>query len=82
MAVQIPARRIRIEQAELLGHDLEHVIEQIVLVDLAGQADARRGVVRLADGIYESDRARLAGETVSREAEFSGTTAAERRRQP
>ena len=52
--------------AELLGHELEHVIEHIDGVDL--RALTRRGEARrLADGAFETRRAVAAGQKVSGE---------------
>ena len=52
--------------AELLGHELEHLIERIDGVDLS--AAARRGEARrLEDGAYETRRAIAAGRRVSGE---------------
>jgi hypothetical protein len=54
---------------ELLGHEFEHVLEQIDGVNL--RADAARGHARiLADGAYETRRATEAGLQVLREYEM------------
>jgi hypothetical protein len=54
------------EFAELLGHELEHLIEHIDGVDLS--AAAKRGEARrLEDGAYETRRAIAAGRRVSGE---------------
>jgi hypothetical protein len=51
-----------VEYAEWLGHELEHVLEQMEGLDLYGASqDPAGGVVKLADGSYETDRARRAG---------------------
>ena len=65
--VEIPALGTTLEYAELLGHEFEHVLEQIDLVDLASQADQDGGVWRVENGAFETERARLAGETVATE---------------
>jgi hypothetical protein len=52
---------------ELIAHELEHVIEQIDRVDLARLADTGAGASRLADGAFETERARRAGRTVAAE---------------
>ena len=66
--VEIPSPRTREEYAELLGHEFEHILEQIDLVDLDVQADAGGGATRLAEGTYETGRAQRAGLAVAREA--------------
>ncbi len=77
--IEIPSPRIRLEHAELFGHEFEHILEQIELLDLRAQADEGAGAVRLWNGAYETARARLAGERVALEAAVSGKTSAERR---
>jgi hypothetical protein len=50
------------EYAESLAHELEHVLEQVEGLDLDAAAEGRRaGVARLADGVFESERARRVG---------------------
>jgi len=64
---------------ELLPHELEHVIEQLEGVDLAGLAQrGEQGVVEVRPGMYETARARAAGLQVVREvyAEFDPAVAA------
>lgn len=57
--VEVPIGR---DFPELVAHELEHVLEQIEGVDLAALARRRdSGVVRRADGSYETRRAHLAG---------------------
>lgn len=54
---------------ELLPHELEHVIEQIEGRDLAALArSGEGGVVELAGGMFETERARAAGLAAAREA--------------
>jgi hypothetical protein len=66
--VEIPSPRTKEEYAELLGHEFEHILEQIDLIDLDAQADDGVGVTRLGDATYETARARRAGQAVAREA--------------
>ena len=64
--VEIP---MTVEHVELIGHEFEHIIEQIEGLDLPGLARAGRdGVVEIADGVYETARARAAGLAVANEA--------------
>jgi hypothetical protein len=50
------------EHAELIPHELEHVIEQIEGLDLARLArEGGHGVARTGDGSFETDRAKVAG---------------------
>lgn len=74
--VEIPSPRISVEYAELLGHEFEHILEQIDSVDLDAWADQGRAS-RAGDGAYETTRARRAGEAVAEEA-IKATTPAER----
>lgn len=54
--------------AELLSHELEHVIEQLEGIDLVRMAsDARMRVYRTASGAFETERARQKGRAVRRE---------------
>jgi hypothetical protein len=73
--IEIPTPRRWLEYAELFGHEFEHVLEQMDLVDLTGPKD-RGGGARLIDGSYETARARRVGEAVAQEAELTGTTSA------
>jgi hypothetical protein len=66
--VRLPMPIREHEAIELIAHELEHVLEQIDRVDLARLAAARAGAARLADGAYETERARDAGRTVAAEA--------------
>jgi hypothetical protein len=59
--VDMPVPLTFMEYAELFGHELEHILEQIDRVDLAALTDAREGASRLSDGAYETARARRAG---------------------
>jgi len=59
--VDIPVPLTMGEYAELFGHELEHVLEQIDGVDLEAMTAARDGATRLSDGAYETVRARRAG---------------------
>jgi hypothetical protein len=54
---------------ELLAHELEHVIEQLDGIDLAGKAAvARSGVRCCSDGAFETSRAVRIGTVVALEA--------------
>jgi hypothetical protein len=72
--VEIPSLGTALEYAELLGHEFEHILEQIDLVDLEAQADQGAGAKRVEDGAYETDRAQRAGEAVAKEAAITRTT--------
>src|SRR5689334_21957403 len=48
--VDMPVPLTMGEYAELFGHELEHVIEQIEGVDLQAMSDAREGASRLSGG--------------------------------
>jgi hypothetical protein len=57
------------DHAELIGHELEHVVEQIEGLDLAALArSGAPGVAEIQTGVYETRRARLAGLAVADEA--------------
>jgi hypothetical protein len=57
------------DHSELIPHELEHVIEQIEGLDLAALARAGdERVTEVADGVFETARARAAGLAASREA--------------
>ena len=75
-AVEMPVPLTAAEYAELFGHELEHVIEQIERVDLQAMTEARDGATRLADGSYETVRARRAGLLITDEIEHPRTVAA------
>ena len=55
--------------AELIGHELEHIIEQLDGVDLSRVAlgSARGSGVRVAGGKFETERAHRVGMTVREE---------------
>lgn len=56
-------------QVELIGHELEHVIEQIEGLNLPELARSRDGsVVEVQDGVYETERAKAAGRAIAAEA--------------
>jgi hypothetical protein len=78
--VEIPSPRTRLEYAELLGHEFEHILEQIDGVDLRAQSARPAGATLLADGAYETVRAQRAGEIVAMEAALKGSTSAETHR--
>ena len=66
--VEIPVPLTMSEYAELFGHEFEHILEQIDRVDLEEETttgEARR----LADGSFETRRARAAGQAIAIEAE-------------
>jgi hypothetical protein len=59
--IEVPICR---DAPELIVHEMEHVLEQMDGLDLAALARARKTDVRQgADGAFETDRARRAGET-------------------
>ena len=63
--VQIPPHG---DYAELVAHELEHVLEQAEGVNLAAlAADGSNSARRRADGAYETARAQRAGRTVAAE---------------
>jgi hypothetical protein len=52
----------------VLAHELEHVLEQIEGVSLSDAADRTSGGThRMADGAYETERARVAGRAAAEE---------------
>ena len=54
--------------AEMMGHEFEHLLEQLDGLNLAALAGRRgSGVDRHADGSFETTRAISAGQTVARE---------------
>jgi hypothetical protein len=68
--IEIPAA---VDLTELLPHELEHVIEQIEGLDLPALARRRgEGVVEVRRGVYETERARAAGQRVLQEV-YAGT---------
>ena len=57
ISLREPARYV-----ERIAHELEHVLEQVEGLDLdAAVADRRAGVARLAEGVFESERAQRVG---------------------
>ena len=68
--VDMPVPLTMIDYAELFGHEFEHIVEQIERVDLDAMTKARdAGASRLADGAYETTRARRAGRLIAEEVE-------------
>ena len=68
VVIELPAMAIA-DFAELLAHELEHVIELIDNVDLAELMKQRSaGVTRTSDGLYETTRAQAAGKAAAAEA--------------
>lgn len=62
------------DQAELIAHELEHVIEKLDGVHLHARASLRATGVRVAeDGAFETVRAVRVGRAVSREVQKSGS---------
>jgi len=74
--VEVPAAS-SVQQAELVAHEFEHILEQLDGVDLAAWA-GRSGVYRLGasdgDGPFETERARQIGRVVA--GEFAAATGA------
>jgi hypothetical protein len=68
-AVSIPVPLTTGEYAELFGHELEHIIEQIDRVNLEALALAGGDATRLSDGAYETARAHRVGLTIADEYE-------------
>ena len=57
------------DHAELIGHELEHVLEQIEDLDLPALARAgRRDIVEVHAGMFETARAKAAGLAIAYEA--------------
>jgi hypothetical protein len=68
--VEIPTPLTAPEYARRLAHEFEHILEQIEGVNLRTLADdPARGVSRLSDGAYESERAQRAGHAAALEVE-------------
>ncbi len=67
--VSMPVPLTFVEYAELFGHELEHILEQIDRVDLAALTAAGEGASRLSDGAYETTRARRAGFLIAEQTE-------------
>jgi hypothetical protein len=65
--VHLPATRALV--AELLGHEFEHIVEQIEGVNLSALADRRgTGVRRVDNNLFETDRAQKIGQIIASEA--------------
>ena len=63
--VEIPVNG---DYAELIGHELEHVIELIEGIDLPRRArEGAADVVEVQSGVYETARAKAAGQTIADE---------------
>ena len=76
VVIELPAMAIA-DFAELLAHELEHVIELIDNVDLAALMKQRSaGVTKTSDGLYETTRAQAAGKAVAAEAQSETDPAA------
>ncbi len=56
------------DPTEMLAHELEHVIEQLEGLNLAGLAPARGGAWSTGNGVFETERAIRAGRRVLDEA--------------
>ena len=68
VVIELPAMAIA-EFAELLAHELEHVLELIDNVDLNQLMKQRSaGVTKTSDGFYETTRAQAAGKAAAAEA--------------
>jgi hypothetical protein len=66
------------DHAELLAHELEHILEQIEGLDLYALAQIRNsGVWALDDAVFETDRAQAAGRTVQAETRRKRSPAAD-----
>jgi len=67
VVIEVPAVSIA-DFAELLAHELEHVIELIDQVDLAELRRQRAaGVTQTRDGVFETERAQAAGRAAAAE---------------
>lgn len=55
------------DYSESLGHEFEHVIEQIEGIDLKGQARDGKGIYKMYGDVYETDRALKTGKAVEQE---------------
>ena len=72
VVIELPAMAIA-DYAELLAHELEHVIELIDNVDLAELMKQRSaGVTKTSEGLFETTRAQAAGKAAA--AEMLGET--------
>jgi hypothetical protein len=67
VVIELPALSLA-EFAELLAHELEHVVELIDQVDLPALSRQRAtGVTRTAQGVFETERAKAAGRAAAAE---------------
>jgi hypothetical protein len=69
------------EYAELLGHEFEHIVEQIDRVDVAALARDGIEASRIGDNTFETRRAARAGRAIARETEQAGRESPDRIRQ-
>ena len=65
--IELPAFKTDIEYAELLGHEFEHILEQIDGVDLGTHGYRVAGFAEGPGTAYETERARRAGTAVADE---------------
>jgi hypothetical protein len=66
------------DHAELIAHELEHIIEQIEGIDLRSMARVRNsGVYQMELAAFETDRAQEAGRTVRTETRRSPAPSAD-----
>lgn len=65
--VEIPSPLRTEEYAELLGHEFEHIVEQIDDVELKAGAHRPEGTARSGARTFETERAHLAGKAVAAE---------------
>lgn len=61
-----------VDYAQLLGHEFEHVVEQIERVDVRRLARKRAGASQVGDNLFETRRAAEAGRRVAEEASAAG----------
>jgi hypothetical protein len=69
--VEIPSPRSQAEYAELLGHEFEHIVEQLELLEAKSGTTELNRATRSRSGIYETERAQWVGKAVAEEAERS-----------
>jgi hypothetical protein len=60
------------DYAQLLGHEFEHIVEQIERVDVRRLARDGAGAQEVGDGLFETRRAALAGRRIAEEASAAG----------
>ena len=70
--VEIPSPRRSEEYAELLGHEFEHIVEQLDGTELDGRPDRAEASAGGWAGAYETERAHWAGKAVAAEVQRSG----------